>query len=656
MRVPRVFGCVAVVAGVMVVGRVADAQIVREGLFGKRPAVRAVAGGARGNVNLPYLVPDKSGNQWRVYQGGWFQNGNMQVYSQGGQLIIDGNGVNANTNQGRIDGDTGELVLENMQVNNVAVVRRVKANPADGSLRIIDLFTSNGNADQQINVAVQSSLNFGVQNANVVNDLKDKKQAIGWAAMTHGNRAAMEWYGGAGGAAVQPDVNWQQGNNVVTATYSLTVPAGKPVAIVHVHGTSGNQQTASDGIAKIDPRKLLADVPKELRKAIVNVRTSTPLLSDLELLRGDALDVVELRNGDRVTGTLADGVFKLNAPFGPVDVPADRILGAFNIGEFKPRQLIVTIDGQIIGGTLIKETIDLALPGGQTTAIPLRQVSRIGFHKRASEAEELAIAQPYVVLREGDRIAIAPPTTSLSLATRYGPVELPISAIASIAFQDEESPVHVVRLTDGTLISGLVTTPELDVVLASGAAVKMPVANIAQMKLSIGEVPEIDKDDTPVLQTLGDDALVGTLAGQLELATAFDLLKLDASGIRGLTRMPGPSSDVQVTTWDGATLSGQLANADVTLQLTSGVAIKVPVGLIVNYAQPRPQPSATMLEQIKAVVKDLNAEDWKQRDLAESQLVAMGPSVAAVLKQLRTSQPAEVQQRIDSILKQVEKK
>jgi len=653
MKVAHVVGCVGVAIGVLVGSAgVADAQIVRA-------AKRLIApGGAavKGSVNLPYFVPDKSGNQWMIYQGGWFrQNGNQPVYSQGAQLLIDGNNPNMNNNVGRIDADTGEIVLD-MQANAVSVSRRMKVDPTNGSMRVVDVFTSNGGADQQLNVQVQTSLNFGVQTATTVNDPNDKTQPIGWAAMTQGNRAAMEWYGGLNGSAVQPDINWQQGNNVVTASYALTIPAGKSVAIVHVHQTAGNQQAASDLIEKIDPRKLLADIPKDLRRIIANVRSVMPLLGDLELLRGEALDVVELRNGDRVTGTLADSSFKLNAPFGPIDVPADRVLGAFNVGEFKPRQLIVTIDGQILGGALVKETVDLTLPGGQLTAIPLRQISRIGFRKRATEVEEIAITQPHVILREGDRIAIAPPTAPLMLATRYGPIEVPAASVASIAFQDEESAVHIVRLTDGTLISGLVTTPELDVTLASGAAVKMPVSSLAMLKLVVGESPDLNKDETPALRTLGDDALVGTLVGQLELATAFDLLKLDASGIRGLTRARGLSSDVQITTWDGATLSGQLANSDLNLQLVSGVALKVPVGLIVSYNQPRPQPSATMMEQIKTVVADLNAEDWKQRDLAESQLVSMGPSVAGVLKQLRNSQPAEVQQRIDSVLKQLEDK
>ena len=53
---------------------------------------RLVAAGGAGSVNLPYVVPDNMGNQWRIYQYGQLQQtGNMPLYSQGAMLHINGN-------------------------------------------------------------------------------------------------------------------------------------------------------------------------------------------------------------------------------------------------------------------------------------------------------------------------------------------------------------------------------------------------------------------------------------------------------------------------------------------------------------------------------------------------------------------------------------
>jgi hypothetical protein len=62
-----------------------------------------------------------------------------------------------------------------------------------------------------------------------------------------------------------------------------------------------------------------------------------------------------------------------------------------------------------------------------------------------------------------------------------------------------------------------------------------------------------------------------------------------------------------------------------------------------------------MIERIKSVVAELSADDWKQREHAEQQLVSMGPAVVGVLKDLSGSQSPEAQQRIDSVLKQLDK-
>lgn len=620
-----------------------------------KPIVGPAAGAAvaRGaTVSLPHVLTDKSGNQWLIDAAGTFQQqGNVPVYGQSAQLSIEGNTPEGQANGATVDARTGEIVIDGLQVNGLRLTRRLKFNEDEGSLRIVDVFTAD--QPQQINVTLQSTLNFGVLSGEVVAQPGDAAQPIGWAAMTHGNRAAMDWYGQGSRAPVPPTVNWQAGNNVVTATYPLTVARGKPVAIVHLHQTAATQQAATAGVQAIDPKSLLADLPPDVRRALVNVRVAPSLLGDLDLLRGEALDVIELRNGDRVTGTIGNATFALASSFGTFDVPADRVLGGFSIGTVQPRQLLVTTDGQVLGGTLATEAIDVVLAGGQTTAIPLRQVARFGMRLRPGEPDELTADHPFVALRTGDRIAVRPPTAPLRIATRYGELDVPAAAITSVAFQPADASLHVVQLTDGSSLSGLVTAKEIELTQLDGRALKLPIALVSMLMLKADDEPPIATADTPLLRTTGGDRLVGTVGGQLNLGASFGDLSLAASSVRGIARADAISSDVQVTTWDGATISGHLRNEQLPVTLGCGLTLNVPAAMLIDYAQPRPQASANVLEQIRSVVADLNAPDWKRRDQAESQLIAMGPSVAVALRQLRASQPAEVQQRIDSVLKQV---
>jgi hypothetical protein len=60
------------------------------------------------------------------------------------------------------------------------------------------------------------------------------------------------------------------------------------------------------------------------------------------------------------------------------------------------------------------------------------------------------------------------------------------------------------------------------------------------------------------------------------------------------------------------------------------------------------------LEKIKALVVELNVDDWKQRDRAQAALSSMGPVAAPALKDLRAKQPPEAQKAIDILLKRFE--
>ncbi len=71
----------------------------------------------------------------------------------------------------------------------------------------------------------------------------------------------------------------------------------------------------------------MASIPMAIRKLIINFRGGENFIGDYEILRGDILDVVELRSGDQLKGTLKEKSFKLDTFYGPVDLPVTRSSG-----------------------------------------------------------------------------------------------------------------------------------------------------------------------------------------------------------------------------------------------------------------------------------------------------------------------------------------
>lgn len=616
------------------------------------------AGGPGGMVGLPYMFQDASGGAWRVYQGGWFQqNSNMPLFSQGAMLTVDGQSPNMNANMAKFDPKEGELIFDNLNVNGCTVTRHIMLDKAGPSIRYIDVFKNTGNAAKTFQVTIQSSCNYGLTGGQGVPDPRKKDQNLGWVAQTGANQCVVEMYAGKG-AKIAPQVNWVQGNNQIQATVGLNIPPGKQMAILHVHGTAPTTDAGSRFITDLKEAPLLKSIPAALRRLIVNFRAGQDFIGDLEILRGEALDVVELQGGDSFKGTLKETTYDLQTFYGDVSLPPDKVIGIINIGQFRPRQLLVTGDGQIIGGRLKKQTIELEMSSGQVTQIPLSQVSRVGYRKRTGEPEEWTFDKPIVLLRTGERIGVQMPQLAIEFVTRYGTLSLKPQQVASVQLQNEDNTVHQIELTDGSRLAGLLTADSFAMKLDVGGTpqdVKIPTSAIVRLQLT-PKVKDAD-ESTPIIKLSNDDQMIGALSGQLKLATAFDTIQINAPELRSLAHSADRGAqDVQVALWDGTTFSGQVEEPELTCELQSGVTVKVPVALVQEYTQPQPRPSAATIERIKGIIQnDLSNEDYHVRERARIQLVAMGAPVIAVLKDLRQNLSPEAQKSIDVVLGELDK-
>lgn len=638
----------ACVVCVMLIPSIAAAQRVR----------------APGVVALPYNVTDSAGNQWMIYPGGWCQVQGNPIYSQGAMLTVNGNQPNMRNNQARLDDKTGELLFENMSAGGIQVTRRILLDKEGNYARYIDILRNTQAGEQAVNLQIQSNLNFGIDAGQNITDPRKKDSVIGFTTSNQNGRAVVEMYAGKG-SKIPVNLTYQQGNTVVQGIMQVVLPPGKDVAVMHLHGIVNTPEQGTQFVQQLREGKILASLPADLRKTIVNFSTGQGFIGDRELLRGDLFDVVEIRGGDQMRGNLKETGFKLATFYGEIELPASRVIGLINVGEFRPRQLLITTDGEIFGGKLGKETLDLELTSGQTTQIPLSQVARMGYRKRADEPEEWAMDKPFVSLRSGERVGIEMPSEPIEVVTRYGTLQLAPGSISSILFQSEQHGVHDIYLTDGSKFAGLVRASEFAMTLSGGSSttqpagpkqtVHFPSSAISRIQFKAA-AEEVDESETPTIALMNEDRLVGSLSGDLKLDTAFDTLTINAAEVRKLARGKEGVMDVQVTLWDQSIVSGQLQDPTLKCRLESDVAVAIPIALLEEYSQPRPQPAAGMVEKIKATVAQLNADDWKARDRAEAELTSMGPVVISVLKQLRAAQPPEAQQRIDQVLASVAKK
>lgn len=644
---------------------------------------QAEAGTAAQTVQMPYVTRDPAGGQWTIQADGSLEIAGRHFHN-GGHLQLNGSeSYSPEVAQATIDPVRNELTLPAVPVAGLNVSRRVRVNIEAGWCRFVEVLENPGAAPVRVRLQMYFSPGGGFQTTQPITDDRRGRGGAGTPiglAVFDGDDGAVT-IGAGRGSKLVPRITPQPDNGLVELAYDVEVPARQTVAVVHIQIHRPNYNEALDLATKTKDRDWLRDLPKQLLSRVVNFRAAGQFVGDVEILRGGLQDVVELRGGDQYKGTLADKAFRLQTAFGPMEVPAERVVSVLTAGEYRPTRLLVLADGQVVGGDLRADALRLQLSTGQVTSVPLANVTRVGLRRRPDEPEEWKLdARPMVFLRDGQRFEVRVPDGPLPVATRYGLLNLRPASVAAVTLHGDGQAVHEVELTDGSRFAGLLSLEALELkpanlpaaATASGGAVRVPVAAVSRIQFgkAAGGAPADTtaagaanvSDDRPRLALSNGDTLVGSLAGTIILETSFDALTINAAEVHtlrhghqsaeadaGAGAVPSPS-EVQVTLSDGATFSGRLRGGVLDCVLGCGEALKVPVSFVAEYVQPSPQPPAEVAARVEALVKQLAATDWRQRDRATAEIVDVGPVAAAVLKSARARQPPEAQARIDEIL------
>jgi hypothetical protein len=601
-------------------------------------------------VGLPYSFHDGAGMQWDIQPDGTIGPGNADVFDSGARLMVGPNvQYTPPAPQAQFDAANNEITLPAQSIAGLNVSRRISVNTKSNWLRFVEVLENRGAAPVKVPVHVMFQVGQAIESAQPVGDGKKQDRTIGLAIFD--NQRGIAFLGAGRGSKLALSFTPQPGGNTLDEAFDeIEVPARQKVALVHVIAIRPTRNDAESFLQSSDERQFLAGLPGDLARRVINFPPRSASILNRDILRGDLLDIVELRSGDQYKGTLRETKYSLQTPYGPVDLPAAQVVGMLSVGEHRPYQLVVTSDGQAFGGVLGSSAIHLELSSGQITPIPLASIARLGYRRRASESEEPKVDGPLLVLRSGDRLRVRPPTQPIVLATRHGRLELKPQMIASLNFQSDESSVHQVVLTDGSQISGLIDVNSVRLELASGAsaaAVSFPQSAISRLEL--GPMHETD-DQAPLLTLSGADRLIGTIGGVVALDTAFDSLKIEGAQIRGIAPTQDSPGEIQVTMWDGAIISGRVNGDALPISLHCGAAMNISVSLVEKYSQPYPIPSAATMKVLDDLLADLAADDQARSNHAAERLRVLGPSVAGGLRSLREKQPPAARERLDKIL------
>ena len=133
-------------------------------------------------------------------------------------------------------------------------------------------------------------------------------------------------------------------------------------------------------------------------------------------------------------------------------------------------------------------------------------------------------------------------------------------------------------------------------------------------------------------------------AAKVRRIERIDRAAISAAGISEAN----PSFEVE--RWDGGVLIG-LIDLDAISFKVQGQDWKVPLRDIVRLETPSPELTREAREQISALIEQLGASEWSEREEATQELGAFGYLAGPILRrELRVVKDPEVSRRIERIL------
>jgi hypothetical protein len=613
---------------------------------------RCIADDAVTEIPVPASVVDPLGNRWTVGPFVLGQVGNQPVYTDIADLWLDDTRPEFVPSQARLEAN-GELVFDSLRGNGYTFSRHSWISDDGATVRVADVVTYSDSNLRGIWYA--SHLQFAPQ---TIEALPAASGLVGYILEDAQGRAAVEVWGQTN-APLLLSIDPRAGNNGIIAkkqNFPLPVPNGTPAVVVHLHSTQPNIAAARAMVASLTGQKILADLPPEIREHAINFLPPPKTATVADLLHGGAQDVIELRSGQQVRGSIQEKTLTVHTIVGDVRIPTADVDGVVTSKDLDWDRSLLTRQGDLLQGRLDVSSLHVQQSDGSTSEVPAIEITRIGIHNPSATTEpansELATTEPaekpWVSTVGGDLIAIDPPT-AVQIHTRYGTLDLDANQIAEINFRAPEHHDHEIVLIDGSRISGVLAMPSIDLKPHDpwGQTMTFPVSALTTIHLHAAISPQ---KGVPLIKLFGGDVLVGTLTGDIALETGLNAVTIHTPELASLSPLSGSQGTVSAVLSDGVSMRGRLTNGSVDCTTSAGVTMQVGLLLIAEYVQPKPTPTAAQVASVKRLVALLSSEDWNKRDHAESDLIAMGPVISDMLQQMQPDQALEGQQRIDTIL------
>lgn len=616
----------------------------------------------RQSSNFPWTTSDTKGGRWDIYNDGRISNGTNNAYDSGMQLQVNGQPFQ-NSSSGRLSKDGNELEIGSWRAGNVSISRRIFVSAQGGYCRWIDIFENS--SDTPVKLAVRYYSNMGESSQQVITSsgvaaVTGKDWAVATMGQSGGSRPAVAHVFAAPNAAVRPRITLSPNDDNIYLDITLDVPAGKALALCVFEAQRPSLAAAGEFIKRFKPADEIRELPSALRHIILNVADPGLQVGNIEIRREEAGELVILRNGDELRGTLANDKFALKTAYGAMELPAGKVFGMVSLWSESARMHLVLEGGQVVAGELA-DPIVLRMEGGTELKLPASGVKQVGYRISPQKPEQLALTDPLLVLRAGERLAFEPPAGTLSFVTPFGTLAFSPADLAAINLDMPAGALHQALFRNGSALAGLLGEQKLSFKLKLGPTLQVAPESLSQM---LFPAPAIDNTKLARVNLRNGDALCGQLADkQWTVRNEFgNNVEIACGEIRGAEFSAETFGQVKVTLENGSQIGGRLAGDYINFKIEPGPAVKLFIGHAASLNGPA-KPAATTTsapatspaevqrrrQKLQAQIAELNGRIGslqRERDLAVQNGKPMEAAEAQAATKAVMDQLAKAQQML----------
>jgi len=374
------------------------------------------------------------------------------------------------------------------------------------------------------------------------------------------------------------------------------------------------------------------------------------------LERAPGVDRLLAANGDVLLGSILNAQFTLATSFGQVTVPAGRVIGftggagaASGPAAEGARPRLVLTDGQVLAGKLTGPAVQVKLAAGSTLPVPADKVREFAYRISEGKPGAPRPTGTMVSLASGERLALAGSGPKLQLLTAHGKVLLPAPGLRFVDATGKAETPHRACFVNGSVLSGTLLPEKL--VLKLRLAAETAVTRDAIRRIDRPLKP-LKPTGAGIVELRNGDRLFGTILDKiLTLQTPGGKVTIRPRSLWAMAFDAAKGGDVEASLWGGTVVRGRLVEPAVTLAIDpGGPTVKVKAAEIAAITRPSADPPEEIGRKVVALIGQLGAESYKDREAATKVLQEMGPSIIPLLRRHLDNADPEVRQRIQNIL------